>query len=465
MASPTKQELSRKVHYAIAEVLGEKKHAGDIKTEIKRAGPRSVMIYVRSNDRQKTKDSVAAKLKALGVGVQQANHLHEFRESSFPGSQIKLVDNSRINLVYKNMFEGKVSTAMAEASQALFAALAMNVLGKQFHSCDQTPENWKAAFSHCDLMMKQGVKMTEKDAISLCAKLDDEWINSNITGANELLSKLPKNHFKFHRGSKKVEEIYKVFSSIKKNSKAKALDSRLNIDPNKWSPADIYLIKKDFDVKGALEGIDTIAALNAKMQFLLNNNEVVGISLKKLKGSAHIKEINKVGKDEIFDIKFVNFTAPSGSTSGYINMTKDGQKMKINFRNFTSQGGFSGEVLLPGGAARHGKISHGPINDVLALNKLTPIPDNIPARNQAPNESKWMAKTMKDFGFIQSNQVTPTETMIETSDLNYQSSKYLVLKLFESLEKVKDMDKITEEFYRYAGSQIKGVSAPYLKMS
>ena len=76
-----------------------------------------------------------------------------------------------------------------------------------------------------------------------------------------------------------------------------------------------------------------------------------------------------------------------------------------------------------------------------------------------------MAKTMKDFGFIQSNQVTPTETMIETSDLNYQSSKYLVLKLFESLEKVKDMDKITEEFYRYAGSQIKGVSAPYLKMS
>ena len=473
MATSTNQEKSQKVHYAIGEVLGEKKHAGDIKTEIKRAGPKSVMIYVRSNDRQKTKDSVAAKLKALGVGVRQVDHGHEFRESSFPGSQIMLVDNGRINLVYKNMFEGKVSTAMAESSQALFAALAMNVLGQKIHSCDQTPENWKAAFSHCDLMMKQGVKMTEKDAISLCTKLDDEWIKSNIAGANELRNSkpqgldasLPKNHFEFHRGSKKVEEIYNVFSAIKRNSKAKALDSRLNIDPNKWSPADIYLIKKDFDVKGALEGIDTIAALNAKMQFLLNNNEVVGISLKKLKGSAHIKEINKVGKDEIFDIKFVNFTAPSGSTSGYINMTKDGQKMKINFRNFTSQGGFSGEVLLPGGAARHGKISHGPINDVLALNKLTPIPDNIPARNQAPNESKWMAKTMKDFGFIQSNQVTPTETMIETSDLNYQSSKYLVLKLFESLEKVKDMDKITEEFYRYAGSQIKGVSAPYLKMS
>ena len=466
MASPTKQELSQKVHYAIGEVLGEKKHAGDIKTEIKRAGPKSVMIYVRSNDRGETKKSVAAKLKKLGVGVQQANHEHHFKESSFPGSQIKLVDNSKINLVYKNMFEGKVSTAMAEASQALFAALAMNVLSKQLHSCDQTPENWKAAFSHCDLMMKQGVKMTEKDAISLCTKLDDEWINSNITGANELRnSNLPHKHFEFHRGSKKVEEIYKVFSSIKKNSKAKALDSRLNIDPNKWSPADIYLIKKGFDVKGALSGIDTIAALNAKMQELLDNNQVVGVSLKKLKNSANIKLINKVGKDEIFDIKFVNFTAPSGSTSGYINMKKDNKPMKINFRNFTSQGGFSGEVLLPGGSARHGKISHGPINDVLALNNLDKIPDNNPARAQAPKEAEWMAKTMKDFGFIQPNQVKPTETMIETSDLNYQSSKYLVLKLFESLEKVKDMDKITEEFYRYAGSQIKGVSAPYLKMS
>ena len=465
-----KEEESRQVHYAIGEVLGEKKHYGDIKTEIKRAGPRSVMIYVRSNDRQKTKDSVAAKLKKLGVGVDQANHLHEFRESSFPGSQIKLVDNSKINLVYKNMFEGKVSTAMAEASQALFAALAMNVLGHDLHGCDQTPENWGKAFDSCDLMMKQGVKMTEKDAISLCTKLDDEWIKSNIAGANELRLKLPKNHFEFHRGSKKVEEIYKVFSSIKKDSKARALDSRLNIDPNKWSPADIYLIKKKFDVKKALEGIETIAALNAKMQELLNNNQVVGISLKKIKGTtANLKLINKVGEDEIFDIKFVDLTAPSESTSGYINMTKDGHKMKINFRNFTAQGGFSGEVLLPSGAARHGKISHGPINDVLALNDLPKIPDNGPARAQAPKEAKWMAQTMKDFNFIQSNQIGPTEEMIETSSLNYQSSKYLVLKLFESLKtlskKEGGMDKITEEFYRYAGSQIKGVSAPYLKLS
>ena len=464
-----KAEWSQQVHYAIAEVLGEKKHAGAIKTEIKRAGPRSVMIYVRSNDRGKTKDSVTAKLKALRVGVDQANHEHHFKESSFPGTQIMLVDKSRINLVYKNMFEGKVSTSMAEASQALFAALAMDVLKKDIHVCDQTKDNWKKAFEHCDLMMKQGVKMTEKDAISLCTKLDDEWINSDIIGANKLRnSKLPKNHFEFHRGSKKVEEIYNVFSSIKKDSKARALDSRLNIDPNKWSPADIYLIEKKFDVKKALEGIDTIAALNAKMQELLNNNQVVGISLKKIKGTtAALKLINEVGKDEIFDIKFVDFTAPSESTSGYINMTKDGKKMKINFRNFTAQGGFSGEVLLPGGAARHGKISHGPINDVLALNNLPTIPDNNPARNDAPKEAKWMAQTMKDFNFIQSNQIESTEEMIETSSLNYQSSKYLVLKLFESLKKLskEEMHKITEEFYRYAGSQIKGVSAPYLKLS
>ena len=98
-----KAEWSQQVHYAIAEVLGEKRHAGDIKTEIKRAGPRSVMIYVRSNNRGETKKSVAAKLKKLGVGVQQANHEHEFRESAFTGSQIILVDNSKINLVYKNL--------------------------------------------------------------------------------------------------------------------------------------------------------------------------------------------------------------------------------------------------------------------------------------------------------------------------------------------------------------------------
>ena len=92
---------------------------------------------------------------------------------------------------------------------------------------------------------------------------------------------------------------------------------------------------KSFDVKKSLKGIETIAALNAKMQELLNNNQVVGISLKKIKGTtANLKLINEVGKHEIFDIKFVDLTAPSESTSGYINMTKDGHKMKINFRNF-----------------------------------------------------------------------------------------------------------------------------------
>ena len=45
------------------------------------------------------------------------------------------------------------------------------------------------------------------------------------------------------------------------------------------------------------------------------------------------------------------------STSGYLIMKKGPQTIKVNFRTFTSSGGFSGEVL--GGSLRHGKVGHG----------------------------------------------------------------------------------------------------------
>ena len=72
--------------------------------------------------------------------------------------------------------------------------------------------------------------------------------------------------------------------------------------------------------------------------------------------------------------------------AGYIVMKKGNSQMKINFRTFTASGGWSGEVLVPGGTARHGKISHGPLNDVLKAHGVKQITDNIPSRNKAFTE-------------------------------------------------------------------------------
>ena len=66
------------------------------------------------------------------------------------------------------------------------------------------------------------------------------------------------------------------------------------------------------------------------------------------------------------------------STSGYLIMKKGPQEIKVNFRTFTSSGGFSGEVL--GGSAEHGKVGHGAMSNLLKSHGLEQLPDNPTSR-------------------------------------------------------------------------------------
>ena len=151
-------------------------------------------------------------------------------------------------------------------------------------------------------------------------------------------------------------------------------------------------------------------------------------------------------------------------------MKKGSSQMKINFRTFTASGGWSGEVLVPGGTARHGKISHGPINDVLKAHGIKEITDNIPSRNIASQNkdqtAEAMAKSMVKHGFIKQSEVPGVVNMIKGSNVNYRQSKFLVLEMFDNLplSNKKKMNQLVEDMYRYAGSIIKGVSGPYIKL-
>jgi len=101
---------------------------------------------------------------------------------------------------------------------------------------------------------------------------------------------------------------------------------------------------------------------------------------------------------------------------------------------------------------------------------LKQIPSNPESRAIAVKNSKqdaeYMAQQMASLGFIQQSQIKGTVSMIMAKDVNYRHSKYLTMKLFEILKKLnsEQMSNISEDFYRYAGSQIKGVSGPYIKL-
>ncbi len=434
---------STNFHLSLAEVLG------DEKTEIKSAGPRSVKIIIKSSNRVDTSSKVQKKFVQRGIKFDSK----DTRDSSFAATVIKLDDKSTATLIYKPLSDAKVSTDLAESAQAVYGAMAFH-LKRNITNTDLIDKNFQSSANK---------SFTTQSVDVVKTKLNDEWIDSSIRGANELREKYTGEDFEFHKGSAKVKIIENAFNSIKGRE-------GLTINLNKWSPADIYMIAYGFDPNKALSGIKTLASLNAKMYELLKDKKIIGVSLKKIGKTANITNVNFPQDDDTSTFTYEGIASPVGSTSGYIKMKKGNSNMKINLRNFTSSGGWSGEIIVPGGAARHGKISHGPINAVLKIYGLKEIPSNPEARSIASNikesDAKWMAEAMVNHRFINSGDVGGITNMIMGSNVNYISSKYLVLKLFDvlPLSDKKKMDSLVEDFYRYAGSQIKGVSGPYIKL-
>jgi len=430
-------------HVTLNEVLGNEK------TEIKSAGPRTVKFIVRAQNRVEASDRVQKKFKQKGIKFETK----QTSDSSFPSTIIKLDDRSTVTVIYKPSSDAKVSTALAESAQAVYASMAFNVKKGNLTEADLTGANFTAA------MAKADVTSTLQDVEK---KLTDDWITSSIKGANLLRQRYTGKQFECHRGSRKVGIIEAAFTKVKQKE-------GLSINLNKWSPADIYLIEPGFD-PSPLKEENTILGLNALMYQYLKDEKVIGVSLKKLGNTGNISEINFPTDKSAPNFTYVGIESPPASTSGYIVMKKGTSQMKINFRTFTASGGWSGEVLVPGGTARHGKISHGPLNDVLKAHGVTQITDNIPSRNLATQNkdqtAETMAKSMVKHKFVPQKDKQAIVNMIKSSTVNYRQSKFLVQELFDNLplDNQKKMNQIVEDMYRYAGSIIKGVSGPYIKM-
>ena len=208
-----RSEWSRQVHIAINKSLrGEQ-------TQVKSAGPKSTVIILRSKDRQAAKDRVTAALKKEKIvekkdapGDGQVDHHVKHALSSFPATKVNLVDKTWIYIVYKGLHEGKVSTAVAESTQCVFGALAMRVNKngplKENEICK---DDWAKAYQYCDIP-----QLPKDKAVKMCEQLTDEWITSNTIGANVMKQDSHIKggpNYKFHRGSKTVNEIYKCFGA------------------------------------------------------------------------------------------------------------------------------------------------------------------------------------------------------------------------------------------------------------
>jgi len=426
-------------------------------TKVVKAGPKVDKIRVITSQRAEAQDLISKELKRKGISF--VNEIDK-SESSFPVTKIELKKSkSVIKLIYKKgagggSGAGAEVTKLAESAQALYAALAFNVLKRQITNKDLTKENFKKALETAD---------TDEKFEKLINDLPDDWIESSISGANALYKKYGgKGKYTFHRGSKLVETIEKIFTTINRQERAFG-------NLNKWSPADIYMIADKSAIRDISEE-KTLKGLNEKMFECIQKNTVIGVSLKKNEtGTAKLSEKNFPTDSKITTASFRGTSTNLDAMDGYIKWGLAVSE-KIQFRSFggeTSLTGWQGEIK--GASANQGKVSLGPLNYILKRHGFKELPSSLESARLAEQNSdkhaEDIAKMMVEYKLIKSSEVSAMTKTIQTKSNKYRYSKYLVLKLLLEMERApKDKaDEVVKDIYLYASSQA-SFSAPYIKL-
>ena len=425
-----------------------------VQTKVVKAGPKVDKIRVISSQRAEIQDKISKRLNQLRV--RYVNEIDK-SESSFPVTKIPL-KKGVIKLIYKKgagggSGAGAALTKLAESSQALYAALVFNVLGREMTIKDVTKENFSRA---------AGSAITDEKFDSMVNNLPDDWINSSIAGANALYRLYKgKGSFTFHRGSKLVDAVEKTFTTINRQEGAFG-------NLNKWSPADIYMVGGGFNV-GALQAEKTLKGLNEKMFEFIQSNQLIGVSLKKITGTGRISKKNFPTDKKLMTASYRGTSTNLDAMDGYIQWGSQTTE-KIQFRSFGGEASLTGwQGEIKGASANQGKISLGPINFILNRHGLPKLPTSLEsaslARGNTDKHARDIAQMMVTYGTVKSNEVEQVAEMIKQRSDKYRYSKYLVMILLTTITNAPAQirDQVVQDFYLYASSQAT-YSAPYIKL-
>ena len=425
-----------------------------VQTKVVKAGPKVDKIRVISSQRAEIQDKISKRLNQLRV--RYVNEIDK-SESSFPVTKIPL-KKGVIKLIYKKgagggSGAGAALTKLAESSQALYAALVFNVLGREMSIKDVTKENFSRA---------AGSAITDEKFDSMVNNLPDDWINSSIAGANALYRLYKgKGSFTFHRGSKLVDAVEKTFTTINRQEGAFG-------NLNKWSPADIYMVGSGFNV-GALQAEKTLKGLNEKMFEFIQSNQLIGVSLKKITGTGRISKKNFPTDKKLMTASYRGTSTNLDAMDGYIQWGSQTTE-KIQFRSFGGEASLTGwQGEIKGASANQGKISLGPINFILNRHGLPKLPTSLEsaslARGNTDKHARDIAQMMVTYGTVKSNEVEQVAEMIKQRSDKYRYSKYLVMILLTTITNAPAQirDQVVQDFYLYASSQAT-YSAPYIKL-
>lgn len=335
---------------------------------------------------------------------------------------------------------GAEITALYESLQA-YACAARQEKGRDLESLFEIKaSNTKSA--DCDRTLKECMDQFKGDA---------GYSYSIIATANKFFKDYQiRSGYTFHRGSQKVEGIYREWRKYKTGSGMTGDD--------KWNPADIWAIKAGYTQKTNCKNLQEY---NDFVLDQYNAKKLIGISLKKVpKGQVKTKVYNDGNNKITAKFKEVKpMTDVTASKDVYLTVTSGGKDFDIQLRNFSSRAvtsSWQGEVK--GKSAAGGKIGGGLLVEQAKSGGVTVTPPNQFNPNLKPTDTvlrKFATMYKKIAGTT--NKEKQTEVIAKTKGLaavdpTWWMSKYLSVYYAHEVSTSTNKNKVASKIYSYASS-------------
>ena len=363
---------------------------------------------------------------------------------------------------------GSTGARITESAQALYCALRFNVLNGDIPLSNDgssviNSADFQTAWQSCDC------NATLEEVLAV----EGDWQKSCILGANKLYKAFkspPKNYYKFYRGSGVDALINEAYLKVKKEEPLETVPA----SEDKWNPADIWLAKSDFDSsqipKAAARGL--VLNLNQFLEEQFNTTPyqtLAGVSLKKIRSSANIAEVNTNPINErAKDIEFNGYRSSYKSIDVYVDM---GKSKEMQFRNFGSESSAGWQGEISGAAAAQGKIGGAEVWTILNRfgagytfdnQNIWRLSDSSPQQISRENYSLMQTYLPNELPQVVDPEKQVVSEMVngqinEKTPRSYRYSKRLGLQVVDSLSNMKkdDADEAIKDIYLYASSQTK----------
>jgi hypothetical protein len=275
--------------------------------------------------------------------------------------EIRLSDIEKTEMFGSNKGSGGGArgTALQESAAAWFSAVRFSM------SKDITEQPTDKQFDAVASLVS-----TDKSLDDIKEYLEErpEWIESCCATANKLYDKFgKKNGYNWYRGGSFVDSINAHFKKVNTS-----YDTPPFANLNKWTPADIWACKCNFD-KAEMKKTTKFSSFNAYLKKAIDDEILFGISLKKT-ASSEIK-LDEVNYDK--SRPTFSFDSIYAKSFESLDMWMYITGISVQFRDTSGGTGLQWQGEAVGSKAKHGKIGGGVYSGILEEVTGQPLYTNI----------------------------------------------------------------------------------------